>query len=95
MNRTIYRGSSENLWRSGAGVDNGNLLKDCERLPAQRNLGALSCNRASQEDARIAANVRQLLDVRVGRFHACRAQQETFTMRFSERTVDQTDVIRR
>jgi len=33
------------------------------------------------------------LDVRVGRFHACRAQQETFSMRFSERTVDQTSSV--
>jgi len=75
MTRTINRGSDEGLWRSGARVDNRNLLEDRERLPAQSNLGSLSCSRASQEDARIVASVRQLLDVHVGRFHACRAQQ--------------------
>jgi len=74
-------------------VDNRNSLEDREHLPPQSNLGSLSCNREWQEDARIVASVRQLLDVRIGRFHACRAQQEAFTMRFSERTVDQTSSV--
>lgn len=69
MTRTINRGS-------GAGADSRNLLEDREPLLTQSTLGSMSCNRASQEDARIVASVRQLLDVRVGRFHACRAQQE-------------------
>ncbi len=71
-------------------MDKRNLLEDRVRLPAQSNLGSLSCNRASQEDARIVASVRQLL----GRARwQVPCSKKTFTMRFSERTADQASFV--